>query len=48
MNDWNNGVILLVEDHPVSAELAVTFLRGEGFTDEVVVARDSLEDPSAS
>jgi CheY-like chemotaxis protein len=43
MNDRNNGVILLVEDHPVSAELAVTFLRGEGFTDEVVVARNGVE-----
>jgi CheY-like chemotaxis protein len=44
MNDLNNGVILLVEDHPVAAELAVGLLRREGFTDdEVVVARDGVE-----
>ena len=44
MNDRNNGVILLVEDHPVSAELAVGLLRREGFTDdEVAVARDGVE-----
>jgi CheY-like chemotaxis protein len=38
-----NGLILLVEDNPVSAELALGFLRMEGFTDEVVVARDGVE-----
>jgi two-component system, response regulator len=38
-----NGLILLVEDNPVSAELALGFLRMEGFTDEVVVARDGIE-----
>ena len=44
MNDRNNGVILLAEDHPASAEFAVSFLRAEGFTDvEVVVARDGVE-----
>jgi two-component system response regulator len=36
-------VILLVEDSPVSAELAVALLRAEGFTDDVVVARDGVE-----
>jgi CheY-like chemotaxis protein len=38
-----NGLIMLVEDNPVSAELALDFLRMEGFTDEVVVARDGVE-----
>ena len=38
-----NGLILLVEDNPVSAELALGFLRMEGFSDEVVVARDGVE-----
>ena len=38
-----NGLILLVEDNPVSAELALGFLRMEGFTNEVVVARDGVE-----
>ena len=38
-----NGLIMLVEDNPVSAELALGFLRMEGFTDEVVVARDGVE-----
>jgi CheY-like chemotaxis protein len=38
-----NGLILLVEYNPVSAELALGFLRMEGFTDEVVVARDGVE-----
>jgi len=38
-----NGLILLVEDNPVSAELALGFLRMEGFTDEVVLARDGVE-----
>ena len=38
-----NGLILLVEDNPVSAELALGFLRTEGFTDEVVLARDGVE-----
>jgi two-component system, response regulator len=33
----------LVEDDPRSAELVMTFLRLEGFTDEVVVARDGVE-----
>jgi two-component system, response regulator len=33
----------LVDDDPRSAELVVTFLRLEGFTDEVVVARDGVE-----
>jgi two-component system response regulator len=37
-----NGLILLVEDNPVSAELALGFLRMEGFTDEVVLARDGV------
>ena len=31
-----------MEDDPRSAELVVTFLRLEGFTDEVVVARDGV------
>ena len=43
MNDQNNGVILLAEDHPASAEFAVRVLRAEGFTDEVAVARDGAE-----
>jgi CheY-like chemotaxis protein len=43
MNGQNNGVILLVEDSPEYAELAVRVLRAEGFTDEVVVARDGVE-----
>ena len=43
MNDRNNGVILLVEDSPVSVELATGVLRAEGFNDEVVVARDGVE-----
>jgi CheY-like chemotaxis protein len=38
-----NGLIMLVEDNPVSAELALGFLRMEGFTNEVVVARDGVE-----
>jgi two-component system response regulator len=38
-----NGLILLVEDNPVSAELALGFLRMEGFTNEVVVARDGVK-----
>src|SRR5919112_6440234 len=38
-----NGPILLVEDDPRSAELALGFLRMEGFTDEVVLARDGVE-----
>ena len=38
-----NGLIMLVEDNPVSAELALGFLRMEGFTDEVVLARDGVE-----
>ena len=38
-----NGLILLVEDDPRSAELALGILRIEGFTDEVVVARDGVE-----
>ena len=38
-----NGLILLVEVNPVSAELALGFLRMEGFTDEVVLARDGVE-----
>jgi CheY-like chemotaxis protein len=38
-----NGLILLVEDNPVSAELALGFLRMEGFSDEVVVVRDGVE-----
>jgi two-component system, response regulator len=33
----------LVDDDPRSAELVVTFLRLEGSTDEVVVARDGVE-----
>ena len=43
MNGQNNGVILLVEDSPEYAELAVRVLRAEGFTDEVVLARDGVE-----
>jgi two-component system, response regulator len=39
----SNGIILLAEDNPVSAELALGFLRMEGFTDQVVVARDGVE-----
>jgi two-component system, response regulator len=33
----------LVEDDPRSAELAVTYLKVEGFADEVVVARNGVE-----
>jgi two-component system response regulator len=39
----NEGLILLVEDDPRSAELAVTFLQVEGFTVKVVLARDGVE-----
>jgi two-component system response regulator len=36
-------LILLVEDDPRSAELAMTFLQVEGFADEVVLARNGVE-----
>lgn len=39
----NNGVILLVEDDPNLAQLAVAFLQQEEFTDEVVLACDGVE-----
>ena len=39
----SNGIILLVEDNPAAAELAESLLQAEGFTDEVVVARDGVE-----
>jgi two-component system, response regulator len=34
---------VVVEDNPLSAKLALGFLRIEGFTDEVVLARDGVE-----
>jgi DNA-binding response OmpR family regulator len=39
----NKGVILLVEDDPSLAQLAVSFLQEEEFTDEVVLACDGVE-----
>jgi two-component system, response regulator len=42
-NLTNDGVILLVEDDPNLAQLAVTFLQQEEFTDEVVLACDGIE-----
>ena len=42
-NLTNDGVILLVEDDPNLAQLAVVFLQQEEFTDEVVLACDGVE-----
>ena len=39
----NNGVILLVEDDPSLAQLTVSFLQQQEFTDEVVLACDGVE-----